>query len=83
MHFATRYAIILIPVALALAGCSSPSPPAPQSVRIDRNALAAIRAAGQGLDSAVQVHPLRDPAVEGLLARAHASEAAHDYDAAV
>ncbi|MGA9423337.1 MAG: tetratricopeptide repeat protein, partial [Rhodanobacteraceae bacterium] len=54
----------------------------PQPVRIDHDAVAAIRAAGNGLDSAVQVHPLHDPAVDGLLAKAHAAEAARDFDAA-
>ncbi|MGA9342708.1 MAG: tetratricopeptide repeat protein [Rhodanobacteraceae bacterium] len=49
----------------------------------ERDALAAIRNAGDGLDSAVQVHPLHDPAVDGLLEKAHVAEAAGEFDAAV
>lgn len=64
----------------AIAGCAhtgSESPaddrtPAPQPAA----ALAAIRAAGDSLDSAVQVQPLRDAAIEGALARARAAEKA-------
>lgn len=66
--------------AIVLAGCAhtgSESPgenasPAPQPAA----ALAAIRAAGESLDSAVQVQPLRDAAIEGALARARAAEKA-------
>ena len=71
--------------ALALVGCSSHRPPAaavkpPVDVTA---AMAAIRAAGEGLDSAVQVQPLRDPAIDGFLAKAQAAEAKHDYAAAI
>jgi tetratricopeptide (TPR) repeat protein len=45
-------------------------------------ALRAIRAAGDGLDSAVQVQPLRDAAIEGFMKRAHEAEARQDYAAA-
>jgi pyruvate/2-oxoglutarate dehydrogenase complex dihydrolipoamide acyltransferase (E2) component len=34
------------------------------------------------MDSAVQVQPLRDPAIEGFLNQAHAAETAKNYDAA-
>ena len=45
--------------------------------------MRAIRAAGTGLDSAVQVEPLRDPAIDGFLKRARDAEAAGDIAAAV
>ncbi|MGA8277847.1 MAG: tetratricopeptide repeat protein [Rhodanobacteraceae bacterium] len=76
------YVALLVALVLALGACSASNPPPPQPVRIDHDAVAAIRAAGNGLDSAVQVHPLHDPAVDGLLAKAHAAEAARDFDAA-
>lgn len=74
--------------ALVLAGCTPP-PPAPTvkpaaTPAVDPvAAVRAIRAAGEGLDSAVQVQPLRDPAIDGFLNRAHAAETARDYAAAV
>lgn len=67
---------------IALAACTEPSAPSPQAVRKaspSTDAVAAIRAAGAGMDSAVQVEPLRNPAVEGLLKKAHEAEAAKDY----
>lgn len=75
-------------LALALAGCAhtgeSDAPtgarvPAPQPTA----AVATIRAAGDKLDSAVQVQPLRDAAIDGALARARSAEAATRYDEAV
>lgn len=73
--------------ALALAGCTQPPPaPAvkPPTATVDpAAAVRAIRAAGEGLDSAVQVQPLRDPAIDGFLAKAHAAETAKDYAGAV
>ena len=59
-----------------LAGCAQPSAPAKSGVRPDAaSAVAAIRAAGQQFESSVEVHPLRDPAVDGLLQEAHSQEA--------
>lgn len=75
-------------LAIALAGCahtgSSDTPansqrPATQPAA----AVAAIRAAGETLDSAVQVQPLRDAAIDGALARARSAETAGRYDEAV
>jgi hypothetical protein len=83
MHTCFRLPILSGCLACILAACSSPSPPARQSVKPDRDAVAAIRAAGDGLDSSVQVHPLRDASVDGLMATARAQEAARDFDAAV
>jgi len=62
----------------ALAACSQPSPPAKTASRPDYDAasvVAAIRAVGARTDSSVEVHPLRDPAVDGLLKQAHDFEA--------
>jgi len=64
--------------AALLAACSQPSPPARSAQRPDRDpqaAVAGIRAAGAKFDSSVEVHPLRDAAVEGLLKQAHDAEA--------
>ncbi len=58
---------------ITLAGCSQPPAKAPLPDRAD--SVAAIRALGAQIDSTVQVHPLRDPAVDGLLDQAHKLEA--------
>lgn len=76
----------LVPRALVLAlvGCAQPGPPPPPPPPpVDTiAALKAIRAAGDGLDSAVQVQPLRDAAIEGFMKRAHEAEARQDFAAA-
>jgi hypothetical protein len=76
----------LVPCALVLAllGCAQPGPPPPPPPPpVDTNAaLKAIRAAGDGLDSAVQVQPLRDAAIDGFMKRAHEAEARQDFAAA-
>ncbi|HEY0181019.1 MAG TPA: tetratricopeptide repeat protein [Dokdonella sp.] len=69
---------------VALTSCTPPSPPPAQAVkpsptRDPATAVRAIRAAGEGLDSAVQVQPLRDPAIDGLLAQARKAEAANNF----
>lgn len=74
--------------ALALGGCTQPAAPSAASVKpsvaVDPvAAIGAIRAAGSGLDSAVQVQPLRDPAIDGFLKQAHDAETARNYAAAV
>jgi len=60
-----------------LAGCAAqPSAPAKSNVRPDATStVAAIRAAGQQFESSVEVHALRDPAIDGLLQQAHQQEA--------
>ncbi|HEY6985770.1 MAG TPA: tetratricopeptide repeat protein [Rhodanobacteraceae bacterium] len=71
--------------ALLLSACTQPSAPsqvATKAAAPDHDAVAAIRAAGAGMDSAVQVQPLRDPAIEGLLKQAHEAEAAGNFNAA-
>jgi tetratricopeptide (TPR) repeat protein len=70
--------------ALLLGACSQPAPPAKASAKPDTSTsvdartlaiVAAIRAAGAQFDSSVEVKPLRDPAVDGLLDRARKLEA--------
>jgi Tfp pilus assembly protein PilF len=81
-----------IAAALALGACSQPAPPAKGAAKpdtpaqVDAAALATvanIRAAGAQFESSVEVAPLRDPAVEGLLKQAHEFEAQHQVDAAL
>ncbi len=66
---------------LLLAACSQP--PVPPPAAPSRDIVAAIRAAGADDHSVVEVAPLRDPAVDGLLADAHAAERAGQYRAAL
>lgn len=72
---------------LVLAGCAQTGAPVGATpalaVPTPAAAVRAIRAAGTGLDSAVQVEPLRDPAIGGFLDSAHAAETAGDIAAAV
>jgi hypothetical protein len=77
--------IAVIAGALALGACTQPSVPSKIAVKPpvpDHDAVAAIRAAGSGMDSSVQVQPLRDPAIEGFLKQAHDAEGAKNFDAA-
>lgn len=84
-----KHALVIgFPLVLsALAGCTQPGAPSPQSLKPpphDRMAAVhAIRAAGEGLDSAVQVQPLRDPAIDGFLKKAHDADAGGDYNEAL
>jgi hypothetical protein len=67
----------LVSLAFLLGACSQAVTP-PVETRPERDpgaAVAAIRAAGANAQSSVEVKPLRDPAVEGLLRRAHDLEA--------
>lgn len=72
---------------LTLAACTHSAPPSPvvkPTAQIDpAAAVRAIRAAGTGLDSAVQVQPLRNPAIDGFLKKAHDTEAAKDFAVAI
>jgi len=70
---------------LVLGGCaqSGPAVSEPPPVPVDTAvALREIRAAGDGLDSAVQVQPLRDASIDGYLKSARAAESRQDYAAA-
>lgn len=71
-------------LALVLAACAQPGPPPPPPPPpVDTTAaVKAIRAAGDGLDSAVQVQPLRDAAIDGFMKRARDAETRQDYAAA-
>ena len=76
-------ALALVCVAV-LGACTQPSVPSPEAVRPSPPqdapaSLRAIRAAGDALDSAVQVQPLRDRAIDGFLDTARAAEKAGDY----
>jgi tetratricopeptide (TPR) repeat protein len=72
--------------ALCIGACSQPSAPSQIATKSaatsDHEPVGTIRAAGMGMDSAVQVQPLRDPAIEGFLKQAHAAETAKNYDGA-
>ena len=72
---------------LAFTGCAQTGGPVDATpalaVPTPAAAVRAIREAGAGLDSAVQVEPLRDPAIGGFLDSAHAAEKAGDITAAV
>lgn len=76
----------LLAVLAALAACSSSTPPARQeapAARPDPDRVAVvqrIRALEVEEDSALQVTPLRDPAVEGFLRDAEKAEAERRYD---
>lgn len=73
-----RVALLAAACGALLAACSQPAPPARAAAKPDRDpaaAVAAIRAAGANLDSALEVKPLRDPAVDGLLRQARDLEA--------
>jgi len=66
--------------ALALAACSERAAPPQPVVKPDTSsALSNIRAAGKQFDSSVEVHPLRDPAVDGLVDQAHKLEAQQQF----
>lgn len=65
---------------LALAACgSAPAPQAPAPAKVDRDYIMEIRAAGYSSTSAVEVQPLRDPAVDGFLKQAADLETQHKY----
>lgn len=67
-------------LSVALAACA-PTPvkaPAPDTA----GAVAAIRALGAHYESSVQVHGVRDPAVDGFIDAAHAQEAKGQFQAA-
>jgi predicted Zn-dependent protease len=67
---------VYIAAALVLAACSQPPAPPQAVVKPDTSsALSNIRAAGSQFNSSVEVHPLRDPAVDGLVDQAHKLEA--------
>lgn len=71
-----KFRFVYFAAALALAACSEAPAPTPAVVKPDTSsALSNIRAAGKQFDSSVEVHPLRDPSVDGLVDQAHKLEA--------
>ena len=69
---------------MLLAACSHPPLPPPAPQRVSPTAMVeAIRAARVDDKSVVQVAPLRDPAVDGYLDKAHADEGAGKYQDAL
>jgi len=82
-HRSTAIPLLLV---LAIAGCAQSGPPVvePPPPAVDTAAaVRAIRAAGEGIDSAVQVQPLRDAVIEGYLKKAHQAESTQDYASAI
>ncbi len=77
---------ILSGFSICLIACSSSNPSGKSAlVRPATDRIAAvkiIRAANAGEDSALQVNPLRDPAVEGFVAKAKQAEQQQQLDAA-
>lgn len=66
--------------AMLLTACSHPPLPPPASQRVSPTAMVvAIRAARVDDKSVVQIAPLRDPAVDGYLDKAHADEGVGKY----
>ncbi|MBR0346737.1 MAG: tetratricopeptide repeat protein, partial [Rudaea sp.] len=77
MNF-SKFAVLAVASGALLAACTQPAPPAKVAAKPDRDpsaAVTAIRAAGSKVESAVEVKPLRDPAVDGLLKQARDLEA--------
>ena len=73
---------LLAGVSILAACAQTRTPAAAQAPVLDRGAaLRAIRDAGHGMDSAVQVQPLRDAAIDGYVAQSRAAEARNDYAA--
>ncbi len=80
----SRLAIGLL--TLAFAACTPNAPPARSDapkLTQSPSPVAAIRAAGAGDDSVVQVAPLRDAGVDGWLKQARAAEVKRDWPAAI
>ncbi|CAM5347026.1 tetratricopeptide repeat protein [Rhodanobacter lindaniclasticus] len=80
----SRRLVLLSTLLATVAGCSlfRHEPPPPPVVAPDHDAVAAIRAAGAHDDSVIDVKPLRDPAVDALMAQAQQAEHAGNYAAA-
>ena len=79
--------IVLFALGTTLMACTSSNPsPTTSFVRPESDLIAAvkrIRAANAGDDSALQVNPLRDPAVEGYLVKAEQAEQLQQLDDAL
>lgn len=82
MNSSFRMIPLTIGSCLLLASCAQP-PVVQKPIADPTAAVTAIRAAGVKLESSVEVKPLRDPAVDGLLKQAHDLEAAGQPAAAL
>ena len=76
---------LLALLATALAACTQPPPPAQQAApKLDvPDTVTAIRDAGAKFTSDLEVHPLRDPAIDGLMQQARSQEIQQHYDQAM
>lgn len=74
-----RLSVTLLASIFLLAACSHVFVRASRPTRPSRDIVASIRAAGTQDKSAIEVQPLRDPAVQQLTDAAHADEAAGHY----
>jgi tetratricopeptide (TPR) repeat protein len=81
----TIHRIALLLLATTLAACTQPPPPSQQAApKLDvPDAVTAIRDAGAKFTSDLEVHPLRDPAVDGLMQQARSQEIQQHYDQAM
>lgn len=70
-------------VLLGACGSSSSGGTVGKATRADRSLVETIRAAGRGAGSAVDVTPLRDPAVDGFLKQAGDLENADKFEDAI
>ena len=71
----SRLYLAAVLAAIVLVACRQPPVKTPPPPPDTTGAVAAIRALGAHFQSTVYVHPLRDPAVDGLLDKAHKLEA--------
>lgn len=71
--------LLSAPIPLLLAACASAPPSPPPRPQPAYDVVAQIRAAGHRDDSAVEVTPVRDPAVQDLVEGARADESARRY----
>lgn len=81
--------LLTISIAALLGACSQPSPPAKTAVKPEppnpssSAAIGRIRATDAQGESAVEVKPLRDPGVDGLIKQAHDAESQGNVAAAL
>lgn len=67
-----------------LGACSQPAPPAQQpAAKPDNDVVLTIRDVGAKFQSDLEVHPLRDPAVDGIMQQVRSQEIQGHYDQAL
>lgn len=79
MYCLLRGGLLSAVTTLLLTACATPAPAPTPSGPTPAQMLAAIQAAGQGDDSVVQVHPIRDPRADALLSVAKQDAASGQY----